>query len=264
MQEQEQKEKEKVYRDFHLLALGHLNAYELLNSDGSINEEARKEIKRRIDYGKKSILQNTKEGDLIAFETPEKETFNSFKKIALPGYEKKFKENADRMLLKRWQILRLHWNFYSELAYYAKANGRKVMSLESGLLRPGSKLPQSYNDPKNIEKGARVRYLVERRRDLSYIKKIQQKKPNFVIVSRGHGVLIEFEVHPKKVEYFPQIDITSKIFNYTRIKQLHNDYLKEKKERRARINEELKRKNEVKKIASQINQMESIKKHKRI
>ncbi|MEW6295050.1 MAG: hypothetical protein AB1467_02000 [Candidatus Diapherotrites archaeon] len=249
MQEQ-QKPKEEVWRDFHLLALSHLNAHELFNSDGSVKEKARKEIKRRLNYGKKFILQNTKEGDLIAFEGPEKVTFDSYKKECLPYYQEKFKENAVRMLTKNWRILRLNWNFYTELAHYAKVNGRKIISLESALHKPGSKLSQVYG-LKNIEKYARVKYLVEYSRDLSFIRKIQKIKPKMVVVARSHGVLIEVEMRPK-VEYFPEMNLMTKMFSYMQAKKLHNNYLKEKRERRTRINEELKRKKEVRKIISQI------------
>lgn len=196
--------KEKVFSNFFLLFLNHLQ-------DRPTDELKTEEIlKRRLKYGKKSILLNTKKGDVIALESPERWTLKNFREVFLPIFREKYEKNEEmkkrlpKILARLWKRQKLNINFYAELADFARRNERKVVSLESGLWSPKSRLVKAYERvgfgfEGNSNKDKRLEFLRNERRDLGFCIRIQRIKPVMVITADGHAAVIEKEFNPVKV-----------------------------------------------------------------
>jgi hypothetical protein len=194
---------EKPFNDFFLLGLSHLVREELFNPNGSIKEGAKAEIEKRLEYGKAAIRQRTRPGDLIAFEGREHWKFEDFCKLNKSADLKKNKERIRR----DWNsILRANLNFYADLADYAESIGRRVVSLEPSVRKPGSNLRQAeWRRPKDIVKWARMYYLLGSRADISFLRRIQRNQPKMSVVAAGHAIYLENVMKPKGVDYLPKI-----------------------------------------------------------
>ncbi len=193
---------EKPFNDFFLLGLSHLSGFEALFPP----RIALQENQIRLEYGKKAIKEHTAKGDLIAFETPEENTFEHYKKIH-EAMGEKITHEKEKELLARWQNLnKVTFNIYFELAQYAERIGRRVVSLEPSIRKPASALMLAYvREPKGTERKKRMRYLLREKPDISFLKRIQRLKPKMVIVARGHAVFIKGKLNPAKEGYFPEI-----------------------------------------------------------
>jgi len=191
----------KSYSDFLLFALTHPDGLELMNDDLSVVEGAREKVERLIRYGKDFIMDNSKEGDLIAFEMMERREFEDFEKVLGAAFQQRFGEEAEEKLREHWeQVGDLFYNQYSELADFAKKNKRGVMSLEPGQVRPGSRLVKAFA---HMPWDSRLQYIKLIRRTESYISRIQRKKPQLAVMSNVHGFMVEERMKPKRAHYYP-------------------------------------------------------------
>ena len=230
-----------VFRSFFLFVLSHPS---LLS-----NRDLVKTIERRIKEAKKVILRKTKPNDLIAFERPERTSFMGWALGNPPVYQHIYGEKEGIKNLRRlWNTKgeRLA-NFYTELAEFAEANGRRVLSLEPSATRIASKISQIYA---KMEMGPIARdetpifeeikgIRLDAGRTKSFARRIQREKPKMAIMGSGHGVLIEYLIKPRKTKYFPKISrglkaqrLSEQIAEQERFENL-------RRQRRTRINQRL-------------------------
>ncbi|MBN1941177.1 MAG: hypothetical protein JW772_03265 [Candidatus Diapherotrites archaeon] len=162
---------------------------------------ARRMLEKRLQFGKKIIDSETKPMDLVMIEQPVPTTYAQF----LDGLDAVPEEAKKGSLVhKIWrECAEFSGNFYFKLAEYARAKGRRVESLESGLTQRPSRLQRAYThlDLLDSEKAHRVEYLFHFRRHASMEARIQSKKPNLVIAASGHAMLFEQKFHPRKTIY---------------------------------------------------------------
>jgi hypothetical protein len=237
------KPKEEAFRDFHLLAISHIPTEKV---QAPIEEQLLK-LKANLDKGKEEIKNKTKPGDIIAFESPQRVTFEDYNKLNLGLFKKAYKEKAEKMLLYYWGNLdKFTLNFYAELAEFATKNGRQVVSLESGLYKPGSKLwtaalqRRGFRIALNLPPSTRLDYISELGRDIKQIRRIQEKKPKMVIVARGHATVIE-HLNPKRgINYYPSINTNDRKTQFLQRLSVHSVYKKWRTQERANIRRELK------------------------
>jgi hypothetical protein len=142
---------------------------------------ARDEALLRLAFGKNAIDKETKPGELILVETPEAERAGAF-------------------------------DFYHKLFAYARAIGRRVESIESGLLGCGGRLDWASNNLPDFPPGEqeRVLYLVGPRRDKSMQRIIQSRKPRMIIVASGHAIAIKKEMKPKNHIFYKKLPASTK------------------------------------------------------
>lgn len=193
-----------TFSNFILCELSHLLEDELLERTGRgrrIKREARGEISRRLEYGKRVIQEYSRPGQIIMIECPEEHTFNTFQK------EMQSLDAGQKALRKVWQALKMNYNIYNELARYAQQEGRQVISLEPSPFKPGGKMREicwgirDYKKGEKEETGERINYLVHLRRDQSMMLRIQRMQPELVIASMYHVLYLGREMKPKKVFY---------------------------------------------------------------
>ncbi|MBU2100587.1 hypothetical protein KKG83_05580 [Candidatus Micrarchaeota archaeon] len=237
------KPKENAFRDFHLLAISHIPLTKCLVPF----KEQLLELKTKLDKGKKEIRKKTKYGDVIGFESHQRLTFEEYTKLNLDLFEKAYGKKANERLSYYWEnIDKFTLNFYAELAEFARENGRKVVSLESGLYRPGSKLwaaalqRRGFRVALNLPPSTRLDYISELGRDIRQIRRIQQKKPKMVIVARSHAAVIEYLEPKRGVEYYPSKDINDRKTQALQRLLTHGKYKKWRVQERAKIKKELK------------------------
>ena len=195
--------KEKAYRDFTLCELTHLSLENIFYLDPvrpgriiSVNDTAMAEISKRIGYGKKIIDREAKAGDLVMLESSEKTTYQDF-----------LKQYNGTPLEPFWGIVKAWQNFYHALAKYAENRGRKVASLESGLMGPGSRFSQYWTKGDLRRANTyKMYYLLSSVRDRLFRGRIQARKQKLVIVAYRHAVYLENKMKPKKAIYQNTLD----------------------------------------------------------
>ncbi|MDO8634031.1 MAG: hypothetical protein Q7K34_01930 [archaeon] len=225
------------YRDFTLVQLNHLRIEDLFDFASKIHRDitvhdaiyeqgtaelraskiALDRIKEGIEYGKKIIDENSKPGDIVMLESPEEWTFESFMKMRYP------EPIANRQF---WEaIIKHQLNMYHELAKYAESHGRQVLSLEQGVNTPNSRLSRTaVQPPKSNEsefrKHARIEsrrdVLAGPRRDISFQRKIQAKKPALVIAAMGHAAYLYKTMKPKNMIWHGKAPSDEAIESYLR------------------------------------------------
>ncbi len=228
----------KPFNDFFLFELSHLSGDELEKPN------ALAVLERMLELGKKAILENTKPGDLIAMEAPENFDYKDFYNIFLKGISFEGTGVSARQLRESWtRIDRANMNFYAKLSDYAKSSGRKIVSLEPNYRKNKSLIRTLWLEELAFKKGSgnldrsfRLRYLVTRRADISFMKRIPRFLPQMVIVARDHAVFLEYAMQPKKVSYSLPITIEQKqkILQSTLKFQAAFQYLKRKRLTEAR------------------------------
>ena len=198
---------EVVHRDFHLLGLQHHILQDWISEDGSINAWLPKhEIAERQEYAKRAILEKTRPGDLISFESPEESDYRRFSQIRSGAYKEKYGSQARRLMWAHWrELAKRTYNFYSDLAKFAVENGRKVASLEPSF-RKGTIVAQAaHNAPYKSETARRIEFLIGPLTTDFFLARIQQQKPKMVITSQAHAIEIEDRINPISAEYYPDI-----------------------------------------------------------
>jgi len=233
--------KEKAFNDFFLLGLRHLKTGEIFEK-GKINSSAKAVIRQRIEHGKKAIRAQTVRGDLIAFESPKRWTFEQYKKISRTLHKVVGVPLPDAVLRQWWDgLVKEYFGFYAELADYAKSIGRKTISLETSIRKPESKVRElSAKARPGSQTFERVAFLITSGANPSFLKKVLRKKPKMVVVSDGHAAFLESMLKPKKVDYFPKVSQRQKE-EYLRYMNEQSLKFRRKKRQRLSRNRELAR-----------------------
>ncbi|MBI4043512.1 MAG: hypothetical protein HY393_01740 [Candidatus Diapherotrites archaeon] len=190
-----------LFQDFALIQVDHLDRaivrelYQMImekNIDDPVFlHECREKLVRSIRYGRQAILRTTQPGDLVLFETPEKENYISF-------LSKTHKTDSPE-LRRIWElVLNLHYNIYWQLSQFAEKNKRMVGTLESSAIDRLRKLvARSYS--LKMRDQYRLEYLIANGRSQSMIRRISRRKPAAIVTAAGHAWFIEKKMNPKKV-----------------------------------------------------------------
>lgn len=235
--------KKEHFRDFHLLVLDHPGTSEEAVSNGPRGNAARQkfaleEILKNTEPG------NTEPGDLILIEAMERATIEDYK--TFHRWKKRhLKEKFDETMSAEWKEgQKRQWNFYAELAELAIANGRRVATLESDVMRPGGRLPRAKGAPNRptvagFEFKQEAYLMTVFGRTPNQISRMERRKPKMVISAAGHGAIFEKVLKPKSVTWYEPMDIKRKqkaIEIYSKAIETLREL---RQRRRQRINEEL-------------------------
>lgn len=187
-----------LHQDFTLLQLAHGDVFEIMDYErkGTSNE-----ITKRHEYAKKAIDQEIREGrikpgELVLMETPHPISLEQALKV------------RPEITIKNWkEFWKDYYNFYHTIAEYAKSKGLRVESLEPGFFSTAkghlsvfekARARGKENNPDFQKWNSHLWDILQNRRNVSFRKKIQNKKPRMVVTADGHALYIEAIMKPRK------------------------------------------------------------------
>ena len=184
------------YNDFVLYKGNHLHESDFFLMTPW--EIASHKVNVRFKDAARAILSETKPGDLVLIEAP----IEKFRKADLTT---EFL-HAQKLSASDAKYFRKSLNFYARLAEFARRYGRKVNSVDTGVMRSFNSKLYKLGEAKLSPSLTKEKELLAWQRNGLMCSRIEKLKPKMVIVAEAHAAFIENRFHPIKViSDYPEI-----------------------------------------------------------